>query len=168
MNRLAMILLLAATCIALLAAKPNAAENTASANGKEKIMKTVSGEFDVKLPQLPLADENAHSSLGRRGIDKQFHGALEAVSKGEMLSAMGAAEGSAGYVAIERVSGILEGRKGGFTLMHRGVMSGGKQELLIIVVPDSGTDELEGISGTMNIRIEDGRHFYDFEYSLPE
>ena len=128
----------------------------------------VRGPFDVKLSPQPLADGNADASLGRRAIDKQFHGALEATSRGEMLSAGGTVQGSAGYVAIERVSGTLDGRHGSFVLQHNATMDRGTPALNIIVVPDTGTDELAGLRGTMNIVIEPGgRHFYEFAYSLP-
>jgi hypothetical protein len=101
-------------------------------------------------------------------LDKVFHGDLEATSHGEMLTAMGAAKTSGAYVAVERVSGTLLGRRGTFALVHRGVMAEGKQELSISVVPDSGTGELQGLTGTLGIRIEpDGKHFYDFEGTLP-
>jgi hypothetical protein len=129
--------------------------------------KSISGTFDVKV--APLAeDKGAGSTLGRMSIDKQFHGDLEATSKGEMLTAMTEVKGSAGYVAIERVSGTLEGRKGSFVLLHRGIMTGGGQELSLTVVPDSGSGELVGLAGKMDIKIADGEHFYDFEYTLAE
>ena len=105
--------------------------------------------------------------LGRRSIDKQFQGALDATSQGMMLSAGTATRGSAGYVAIEQVTGVLDGRRGSFVLQHHATMNRGEPNLSIIVVPDSGTDELTGLSGTMGIRIADGKHFYDFEYTLP-
>jgi hypothetical protein len=102
-------------------------------------------------------------------IDKQFHGALEATSKGEMLSIMTEVQGSAGYVAIERATGTLEGRSGSFALQHNATMARGVPQLNIIVIPDSGTGALTGLTGSMNIKIEaDGKHFYEFEYSLPE
>jgi hypothetical protein len=100
-------------------------------------------------------------------IDKQFHGDLEASSKGEMLTAGTAAKGSAGYVAIERVSGSLHGGTGTFILQHNATMNRGTPQLNIIVVPDSGTGQLARITGTMNIIIADGKHSYDFVYSLP-
>ena len=100
-------------------------------------------------------------------IDKQFHGELEATSKGEMLSLLDRASGSGGYVALERVTGTLQGKSGSFALQHNATMDHGKPSLNIIVVPGSGTGELAGISGTMNIRIEaGGKHFYDFDYAL--
>lgn len=123
-----------------------------------------SGTFDVKLtPQTP-ADEA--SSLGRMSIDKQFHGDLEGTSKGEMLAAMTAVQGSAGYVAIERVTGTLKGRHGTFVLQHSGLMNRGTPQLTVTVVPDSGTDQLAGLTGTMKIDIADGKHSYVFEYTL--
>ena len=127
----------------------------------------VTGAFTVKLtPQS--SDEAEGSALGRMAIDKQFHGDLDATSKGEMLSAMSAAvKGSAGYVAIERVTGTLQGRAGSFVLQHHATMTRGTPALSIIVVPDSGSGQLTGIAGTMSITITDGKHFYDFEYTLP-
>lgn len=125
-----------------------------------------SGTFEVKLTPQPLADSAADQSLGRLAIDKQFHGDLEATSRGEMLSAGTGVEGSAGYVAIERVSGTLHGRSGSFVLQHNGTMNRGAPQLTITVVPDSGAGELAGLAGTMSIAIADGQHSYDFEYTL--
>ena len=125
------------------------------------------GTFDVRLnPQGP-ADKVEGSTLGRMSIDKQFHGDLEATSKGEMLSAGTAVEGSAGYVAIERVTGTLHGRGGTFILQHSGTMTRGAPQLSVTVVPDSGTDQLAGLSGSMAIIIAGGAHSYEFEYTLP-
>ncbi|HTC93158.1 MAG TPA: DUF3224 domain-containing protein [Terriglobales bacterium] len=123
------------------------------------------GAFEVKLnPQTPY-----EASLGRMSIDKQFHGDLEAASKGEMLSIMTAVKGSAGYVAMELVSGTLHGRQGTFVLQHSGTMTRGAPQLSITVVPDSGTGQLAGLQGTMMIKIEEGgKHFYEFEYTLAE
>jgi hypothetical protein len=129
--------------------------------------KHASGTFEVKL--APLAEDKGEgSTLGRMSIDKQFHGDLEATSKGEMLTAMTEVKGSAGYVAIERVSGTLQGRQGSFVLLHRGIMTGEGQELSLSVVPDSGSGELVGLAGKMDIKIAEGRHFYEFEYTLVE
>jgi hypothetical protein len=129
----------------------------------------VSGPFDVSLKQLDPYNGSEGAGLGRRSIDKQFHGALEASSQGEMLSAMTEVQGSAGYVAIERVSGSLDGRRGSFVLQHNATMNRGAPQLSIIVVPDSGTGELAGLSGRMNIVIAaGGAHSYEFEYELPE
>ncbi len=125
------------------------------------------GTFEVKL--LPLADAHAEAGgLGRMSIDKQFHGDLEASSQGQMMSAMSSVKGSAGYVAMERVTGALAGRKGSFVLQHNGTMNRGTPTLTVTVVPDSGTGELEGLSGTLTIVIADGKHSYDFEYSFPD
>jgi hypothetical protein len=101
-------------------------------------------------------------------IDKQFHGALEATSKGEMLSSMDRALGSGAYVAIERVTGTLAGRQGAFALYHIGTMDRGKPQLSVKVVPDSGTGQLAGLTGTMTVDIDAGNHSYGFDYSLPE
>jgi len=125
-----------------------------------------SGTFEVKLVPQGEGDTVEGTALGRMSLDKQFHGDLEGTGTGEMLTAMTAVEGSAGYVAIERVAGTLGGRSGTFVLQHRGVMTRGKQELLISVVPDSGTGGLAGLAGTMAITIEDGKHSYQLEYTL--
>jgi len=101
-------------------------------------------------------------------IDKQFQGDLEATSQGEMLTAGTAVQGSAGYVAIERVSGTLHGRRGTFILQHSGTMTRGAPQLAVTVVPDSGTGELAGLSGRMTITIADGKHSYELEYALAE
>ena len=123
-----------------------------------------SGPFDVKLTPQPMDDQPDGSALGRLSIDKQFHGDLEGTSKGQMLSAGTSVKGSAGYVAIERVSGTLNGRRGSFVLQHSGTMNRGAPQLVITVVPDSGTDELVGLTGSMSIIIENGKHSYVFEY----
>lgn len=126
------------------------------------------GTFDVKVvPQSPDNEPAKAANLGRMSLDKQFHGDLEAASKGEMLSAMGNEKGSGAYVAIERVTGTLGGKKGSFALYHHGTMERGAQSLIIRVVPDSGTDGLQGLTGSMTITIEGGRHSYGFDYSLP-
>jgi hypothetical protein len=127
-----------------------------------------SGTFEVKLAPQALEDKSADPTLGRLSIDKQFHGDLEARSKGEMLSAGTAVKGSAGYVAIERVSGTLHGRAGSFVLQHSGTMTRGEPRLTVTVVPDSGAGELVGLAGSMTINIADGKHSYDFDYTLAE
>lgn len=134
----------------------------------EAVMRTrASGSFDVTLAPLTLDDKAADATLGRMSIDKIFLGDLEATGKGEMLTAMTAVKGSAGYVAIERVAGKLNGRSGTFVLQHTGTVTRGEQQLSIMVVPDSGTDQLTGLVGRMTIKIEDTKHSYDFEYTLP-
>jgi hypothetical protein len=122
------------------------------------------GQFEAKL--APLASYNTDdTSLGRFSIDKQFHGALDATSKGEMLSA-GSAASSGGYVAIEKVTGTLDGRSGTFVLQHSAVMDRGTPHLSIAVVPDSGTGELAGLSGTMEIVNDSRGHSYVFNYTI--
>ena len=120
------------------------------------------------MPGLTLADTAAPDTFGRRGLDKRYHGPLAATGRGEMLSALTALEGSAGYVAIEWVSGVLDGREGGFALQHSGVMTRGEKALSVTVVPDSGTGQLTGLAGRMGIHIEGGKHHYDFDYTLPD
>ena len=126
------------------------------------------GTFEVRLGPLATYDQAEGSTLGRMSIDKQFRGDLEASSKGEMLSAGTDVKGSAGYVAIERVAGTLHGRSGSFVLQHSGTMTRGVPQLSVTVVPDSGTDDLAGLSGRMTIAIADGDHSYEFEYTIAE
>lgn len=127
----------------------------------------IRGEFDVKLKPIEgYAGGSDGISLNRMSIDKTFYGELKASSKGEMLSAMTPVKGSAGYVAIEQVQGTLKGKKGSFVLQHFGTMNKGKDRLILEVIPDSATGELKGLSGKMAIIIEDGKHFYEFEYDL--
>ena len=127
------------------------------------------GTFDVKItPQKPDNPPAEESKVGRMSIDKQFHGDLEATSKGEMLAVQTETKGSAGYVAMERVAGTLRGRKGSFVLQHSATMDRGKPSLSITVVPDSGTGELAGLTGSMKIIIDAGKHSYEFDYTLPQ
>jgi hypothetical protein len=133
----------------------------------ELTMKKAMGSFDVKIGSLPQYNTSEDAKLARMSIDKQFRGDLEGSSQGEMLSAGTDIKGSAAYVAIERVSGTLNGRSGGFVLQHNATMTRGAPYLNIVVVPDSGTGELAGLTGTMHIVIDKGKHSYEFEYSLP-
>ena len=127
----------------------------------------VTGQFTVALAPLDgYAKGQNGINLGRMSIDKTFTGKLNASSQGEMLSAMTPVQGSAGYVAIEQVIGELEGKKGSFVLQHFGTMDKGQDSLTLTVISDSGTDELEGLAGSMKIRIENGVHHYDFQYTL--
>ena len=129
----------------------------------------VTGPFDVKIAPLEAYNQNEGANLGRMSIDKQFHGDLEATSKGEMLGALDRAKNSGGYVALERVTGTLGGRKGSFVFQHSSTMMRGVQNQNIIVVPESGTDELVGLSGKMVVVIAaDGKHSYEFDYSIAE
>lgn len=124
------------------------------------------GQFDVKLPSHPVAPGTEAAQLSRKAIHKTFQGDLVADSVGEMLASVSTIPGSAGYVALERVEGKLAGRLGSFVLMHFGVMDRSQRTLTIQVVPDSGTGELEGLRGTMEIDICDGQHYYLFDYQL--
>jgi len=134
---------------------------------KEAIVTHATGSFEVKL--TPQSDDHLqNTTMGRMSIDKRFHGDLEATSKGEMLTGGDVAKGSAGYVAIEQLTGTLNGRSGSFILQHNGTMTRGAPQLTVSVVPDSGTGQLAGLTGTMTIKITDGKHFYEFAYTLPE
>ena len=122
------------------------------------------GTFEVKL--TPQSREGEDWAPARMKIDKQFRGDLEAVSNGEMLSEGTPVQGSAAYVALEKVTGALRGRSGKFVLQHSATMTRGVPQLSIAVVPDSGTDDLVGLTGRMSINIEAGKHSYEFEYAL--
>ncbi len=126
------------------------------------------GSFTVKL-ELQQASAQADAAvIGRRTLDKHFQGDLEATSSGEMLAVMTSVDGSMAYVALEKVNGILAGRQGSFVLQHASQMIRGKPFQSIRVVPDSGTDELLGLEGEMQIEIRDGEHLYRFEYNFSE
>lgn len=147
------------------------AERQASNSDAEKgsaMVAHATGTFEVKLTPQPPEDKAEGATLGRMSGDKQFHGDLEGTSKVQMLTAMTDVKGSAGYVAIERVTGTLRGRSGSFVLQHSGSSNRGATQLSITVVPDSGTGQLVGIAGKMMITITDGKHSYDFEYTLPK
>jgi hypothetical protein len=126
-------------------------------------MPQATGTFDVKTTPQPT-----DAAIGRLALDKQFHGDLQATGKGEMLAASTAVKGSAGYVALEQVTGTLNGRSGTFYLQHTGTMNRGVPTLSITVVPDSGTGDLEGLTGQLSIEIANGVHSYALEYTLPE
>jgi hypothetical protein len=135
-------------------------ENTVSAHAR--------GGFDVKLSPQTLSEQSADPKLGRMSIAKQYHGDLEATAKGEMLTAGSEMKESGVYVAVERVTGTLQGRRGSFSMHHTGIMNRGTPELKITVVPDSGTDQLKGLTGQMTIKIDNGKHSYEFDYQVPE
>jgi hypothetical protein len=124
------------------------------------------GSFTVESTPQPPYDSAPGASIGRVSLSKRFEGELEATSTVEMIGARSEVQGSAGYVAIERVNGKLSGRAGSFVLQHSGTMTRGKLELRVSVIPDTGTGELKNLAGTMTIDIRDGKHFYDFEYTL--
>ena len=123
-----------------------------------------SGTFEVKLHPQPT-DE---SGVGRLTIDKHFHGHLQGSSKGHMLAFSTEVQGSAGYVAMERVTGSVSGRSGTFVLQHSATMTRGEPLLVLTVVPDSGTEQLKGLTGKMAISIVEKKHFYEFDYTLPD
>jgi len=158
-----MLRLALAVTLLLAAAAPARAQTPSAAQPRENaVTQHASGTFDVNVaPQTTDAP-----GLSRMSLDKQFHGDLEATSKGEML-ANGSAAGSGVYVAIEVVTGTLQGRTGSFALHHTGIMNRGTPTLSVNVVPDSGTGELAGIAGTLRIIIEGGKHSYEFDYTLP-
>ncbi|WP_158880395.1 DUF3224 domain-containing protein [Rhodanobacter sp. L36] len=126
------------------------------------------GSFEVKMTAQHAEENVGDASIGHMALDKRYHGDLDAKGLGQMLATRTAVDGSAGYVAMERVSGTLGGRHGAFNLLHSGTMTRGAPSLSISVVPDSGTEELEGLAGTLTITIADGKHFYDLEYTLSD
>ncbi len=124
------------------------------------------GSFTVEMKPQAEPGIAEGVSLGRMSFDKRFEGDLAATGRGEMLTALTPVQGSAGYVAIERVTGTLHGKSGSFVFQHTGTMTRGAQQLSITVVPDSGTGELAGIAGNFSLQIVEGKHFYEFEYTL--
>lgn len=128
----------------------------------------VQGTFDVKLTPHASSDDAEGAGLGRMRIDKRFHGDLNATSQGEMLACGTAVKGSAGYVALEKVRGTFLGREGTFVLQHSGTMNRGEPQLSVTVVPDSGTEQLLGLTGTMKLEVTGGSHAYDFEFTFAE
>jgi len=127
----------------------------------------VTGIFEVTLVPQQDGPDVGDAMIGRLSIDKRYHGALEGVAKGQMLGVRTVVKGSAGYVAMERVVGALEGRKGTFVLQHSSTMDRGEARQSITVVPDSGTEGLEGLAGSLTISVEAGKHSYSFEFTLP-
>jgi hypothetical protein len=139
-----------------------------SVTQKEKtVAERAAGTFDVKVEAQGEADKGEGATLGRYSLDKQYHGDLEGTARGTMLTAGTEVKGSAGYVALERVTGSLKGRSGSFVLQHSATMTRGEPQLSITVVPDSGSGQLVGLTGKMNIIITAGKHSYEFDYSLP-
>jgi hypothetical protein len=127
-----------------------------------------SGTFAVTVTPQPADETIGDASIGRMALVKEFQGDLVGTARGQMLATRTPVAGSAGYVALDRVSGTLHGRQGSFSLQHSGVMDRGTAALRIQIVPDSGTEALAGIAGNLEIRIVDGQHFYDLDYSLPD
>ena len=149
-------LFIAAIALTLLAAQP--------AQEKRR-MKTATGSFEVKI--LPPAAPAAPDDFVRLSIDKTFTGGMTGTSRVEMLASGDGKSPSAGYVAMERFTGKLDGKSGRFFMQHSGVMSPGSMEINVVISPGSGTDELSGISGTLEIRREGKQHFYTLHYALP-
>ena len=157
----------ACLCVSLQTAHPQAPSSTPLR--KDPVMtRHAEGTFEAKTTPLPADDATGGAAIGRYALSKQYHGDLDATSKGEMLGSGDPQNGSAGYVAIEHVTGTLKGRAGSFALQHLGVMDQGKLQLTVSVVPGSGTEALAGISGTMTIVHAPGKLSYNFEYTLPE
>jgi hypothetical protein len=155
------LLLLCSPGIAMIGAQAEAAQPSTKAAPMTDAVAT--GSFEVKLTPVGAPE----GGIGGMAIAKTFHGDLAGSSTGQMLAVRTAVEGSAGYVAMERVTGTLGGRTGSFALQHSGTMSKGAQSLSVTVVPDSGTEGLAGLTGAMDIRIDGGGHFYTLRYSLP-
>lgn len=155
---------LVATIVLLL----SAFQVSANASDPPRTAAVAKGSFEVKI--LPDGEPQAEGgvALGRMTFEKAFSGDLAGTGKGTMLTAMTGTQGSAGYVAIERVTGTLHGKKGSFVLQHGGTMNRGAQNLSIAIVPDSGTGELSGIEGVFKLTIAEGKHLYELEYSLPK
>ena len=151
--------------LAFLVAGAALAQTTSPPSKPKTMSHHAAGTFQVKM--LPQPPTDAASAIGRMSLDKAFQGDLESTSKGEMLAFRSAVEGSAGYVAMERVEGTLHGKHGTFALQHTGSMDRGKPSLSVTVVPDSGTGELAGLAGKLDIIIADGKHSYAFDYTLP-
>ncbi len=148
--------------------KSMSATPTPSHNYSQRNTAIAKGTFEVDVKPVGTPETAYENTLGRMSLNKRFSGDLTGTGKGEMLTAMTAVKGSAGYVAIERVNGTLAGKSGSFVLQHTGTMDHGTQNLSISVVPDSGTGQLQGIRGDLRIRIVEGKHFYEFEYSMPK
>lgn len=126
-----------------------------------------SGSFEITMTPAGPPQHEGRTALGRMQLAKQYSGELAASGTGEMLTAVTDTPGSAAYVAIERITGTLQGRQGSFVIEHVGNMRGGEQQLSITVVADSGTEELAGIAGTLSLKVVDGKHVYEFDYLLP-
>jgi len=155
-------------CLALATlrtAQPQAREGT---NVSKSTTQHATGTFEVKIDRQPTDPKAGGEAISRMLLDKQFHGDLEATSKGTMLSAGDPSKGSAGYVALEIVTGTLHGHPGTFVLQHTATMNRGVPQLSVTVVPDSGTGQLTGLTGKMNIIITQGKHSYEFDYTLTE
>ena len=164
MLRLYSLLFIFLGLVACVAAQAQAPSSNSTSSAKEQKVSHATGTFEVKL-----SPQQSDPPIGRMSIEKQWQGGLVGTSKGEMLaSGSGAAGSSGGYVALEQFSGTLNGRKGSFILQHSATMTRGTPQLTIKVVPDSGTDELVGLTGQLKIAIAEVKHSYKFRYTLPE
>ena len=159
--------IVAGTCLALGVASSRTAHGQATSQKGAAVTMHAKGTFDVKMTPQPGDEQSGGASITRYTFEKQFHGDIEGTSKGQMLGAGNPAKGSAGYVAMETVTGTIAGRSGSFVLQHNGTMDAGGLQLKVVVSPGSGTGDFAGISGTMSIEITGGKHFYDFAYTLP-
>ncbi len=143
-------------------------EPTAIMQEKGSATMHANGTFEVKLTPQDSGDKNEKSPVGMMTIEKQYHGDLEGTSTGVMLAVSTDVKGSAGYVAMEKFTGTLKGRSGTFALQHTGTMNRGTPNLSVTVVPDSGTGQLTGLAGKLDIEISGGKHSYKFDYTLPD
>ncbi len=160
--------LLAISTFLLAACLAHAQAPTSKMQRKDPTMtRHAEGTFDVKTTPIAADDATMGTLIGRYALVKQYHGDLEATAKGEMLGAGEPSSGNAGYVAIEQVTGSLNGRAGSFALQHIGAMQGGSYKLSVAVVPGSGTAQLTGLAGTLTITVANGKHSYSLEYTLP-
>ena len=157
----------AALCLLLTSPAQTQNTSTNTAHKENSMASHASGTFAVKVAPQTATDFEASLGLARYSIDKEIHGELEATSKGEMLATNTEVTGSAAYVALEKVTGTLNGRTGSFILQHSASMTNTSQQMLITVVPDSGTGQLFGLTGKFIIKIVDKKHFYEFDYNLP-
>jgi Protein of unknown function (DUF3224) len=162
------LLLCAVVCFSAHANSQNKTPVEKTAKGEKSVTKIAKGTFEVKVTPMPAEENVGDPTITRLSLDKTWSGDLAGTSKGQMLGSQSETDkGTGGYVAMERFTGTLQGKKGGFSLQHHGTMGGGKFEINVYVVPGTGTGDLAGISGTLKIIIEGGKHFYEFEYSLP-
>ncbi|WP_249153853.1 DUF3224 domain-containing protein [Janthinobacterium lividum] len=156
-------LVLAACCLSV------APAGAASfAEGDHRMHVHATGSFSITMTPSAAPQRSGRTTLGKVLLDKVYAGDLVATATGEMFNAVTDTKGAAAYVAMEAITGVLQGREGSFVAQHAGTMADGKQQLSIVIVPHSGTGQLTGISGTLAIRIVNGQHFYDIDYSLPE
>lgn len=161
-----MIALILTAALLSAASDPAPIATAAASVVRSPVMSHAVGTFEVQITPVAPAPDAPAGAPGRMLLAKTFHGGFEGAGAGEMLGVL--KDGSGAYVAMERVTGVLDGRQGAFALVHRGVMDAGAQDLLITIVPGSGEGELAGISGVFHLTIAEGEHRYDLEYSLPD